>query len=54
MNMKWCNYFDCWIDDLFDIYDEETIFHECDENIFVDTHGRYLNCDDCEHCEDMD
>nr|DAQ39422.1 MAG TPA: hypothetical protein [Caudoviricetes sp.] len=54
MNMKWCNYFNCWIDDLFDIYDKETILNECCENIFLDTHGRYLDCSDCEYCEDMD
>ncbi len=52
--MKWCNYFNCWFDDLFDIYDEEVVLNECSDNVFVDTHGEYLDCDDCQHCEDID
>ncbi len=52
--MKWCNYFNCWFDDLFDIYDEEVIFNECSDNIFIDGFGECLDCDGCQYCEDID
>jgi len=37
--MKWCNYYNCWCNEVEDIIEEGI---ECD-----------LECNDCEECEDI-